>query len=260
MVMTTATTAAWFGLSVHLLGAGGMEMPAIIQMWLCLSSLVMGGGVGSERRDSNWWPTWLPMTVTGIGAAAFLGQMVTATTPALMSRALVHLAEADSLTGRAPDRILERLEEAAAADGLDPESWRRMAQFALVRWKQTQQDSDFERAVEAQKAAVARDPRNPHDQRGLADLYLVRFGAGRRASDAEAAVLASRESLRLYPNQLSGRRVLAESLLAAGQTAESREAAQRTLELDQLWLELGHFDKVLTPAERERVKKLAGVE
>jgi hypothetical protein len=252
----TATKTAWFALSVHLLGAGGMEMPAIIQLWLCLSALA-ASPAHVETAAPRQWPTYAPGLVCTVAGLLFFTHLATATVPSMKTRAFANLADAEALVGLRPDRIDERLKDAAAADRFDPEPWRRRAQFAFQQWMRLQSDEWFDQAIADQHAAIARDPHHPHDQRLLAEFHLRRFAIDNRPADAEAAVNAARKSLELYPNQVAGRRVLAESLAAAGQNAEAAKAARHTLELDDLWLKLGHVDKTLPPPDRTRMEELA---
>ncbi|NOX53730.1 MAG: O-antigen ligase family protein, partial [Planctomycetes bacterium] len=82
--------AAMAGLGVHLLGAGGIEMPAIVQTLLVIvilgTATPLGGGrpaSGSPAAARRSWPFW---TATGLTAAAFLGCLLTATLPVLQRR------------------------------------------------------------------------------------------------------------------------------------------------------------------------------
>jgi tetratricopeptide (TPR) repeat protein len=254
----TATQAAWCALSVHLLGAGGMEMPAIIQMWLCLSSLVVAPRLARVDGAELYWPTWTPMAATAALLVATIGQGFTATRPSLTSRALVNLAQADGSTGARVERLDERLKDAARIDPVDPEPWRMRAQLALREWKRTHDETWFERAIESQREVIARDPRHAHDSRALAEMFLERVSFDHRPQDAEAAVDAARQALALYPNHLASRRTLALALDAAGKKEEAVQAARAAVELDALWLELAHYDKVLTADERARMKAMAG--
>ncbi len=255
-----ATRAAWCGLSVHLLGAGGMEMPAIIQLWLCLSSLTIVSVAEAEPAAAGTWPKWAAGASLAACGAAFVGHLATATTPVITSRTFSNLAEADSMSGGRIERIDERLAAATEADGFDPNPWRRRSQFAFQQWSRTREEGWFDRAVEFQREAIRRDPANPHEHRALAQLHLNRFASDRRPADAEAAVSEMETALRLYPNHVTGRRQWAEALEAAERADEAREAARRAYELDALYLKLGHFDKTLTPDERAHMKSLGGIE
>ncbi|HVJ68919.1 MAG TPA: hypothetical protein VM510_13100, partial [Caulifigura sp.] len=152
----------------------------------------------------------------------------------------------------------ELLAHASVADRFDPDPWRRRSQFAFQQWSQTQSDDWFQKSIEYQRQAIARDPIHSHDHRTLANLYLQRFSTDRRGADAEAAVVAAKKSLELYPNQVAGRRILAEALAADGKAGEAKAAAQSTLDLNDLWVKLGHLDKVMTAGELDRMKTLAG--
>jgi hypothetical protein len=252
-----ATQGAWFALSVHLLGAGGMEMPAIIQLWLCLSSLIVAPR--TVRGGELHWPPWAPSATTAAFLAALIGQWVTATGPFLTSRAHVNLARSEASLGSRFERIDAELRKATVADRFDPEPWRQRGQVAFREWTRTREGNWFNLAIECQGEAIRRDPRHAHDYRALAEMRLDRFGVDHRPRDAESAVTAARQALALSPNHLASRRTLADALDAAGQKEEAKEAARATVELDALWHSLGHYDKLLTEVERKRMKEMAGV-
>ncbi|OAI56635.1 hypothetical protein AYO47_01990 [Planctomyces sp. SCGC AG-212-M04] len=254
----TATQAAWFGLSVHLLGAGGMEMPAIIQLWLCLSALIVAPRLLRVEEHERQWPARTPGAVALVLVVLFIGQLWNTTIPAMDCRTSLNLALADAAIGARFERIDDRLKEATGKDRFDPEPWRLRAQVAFREWSRTHESESFDRAIEYQREAIARDPQHAHDDRDLAELFLGRFAVDHRPQDAEAAVEAARQALKRYPNQLSSRRTLADALKAAGKEDEARDAARATIELDALWLNLAHYDKVLTDEERARMKSLAG--
>jgi tetratricopeptide (TPR) repeat protein len=190
--------------------------------------------------------------------ASALGQGFTATRPSLTSRALVNLAQADGSTGARVERIEERLKDAAEFDPVDPEPWRMRAQLALREWKRTHDEKWFERAIESQREVIARDPKHAHDYRALAEMYLDRFEVDHRPQEAETAVEVARQALVLYPNHLASRKTLAIALDSAGKKEEAVQAARAAVELDALWLELAHYDKVLTADERAQMKAMAG--
>jgi tetratricopeptide (TPR) repeat protein len=156
------------------------------------------------------------------------------------------------------ERVDERLRRATEIDPVDPEPWRMRAQLALREWKRTHDEKWFDLAISSQREVITRDPRHAHDYRALAEMFLDRFAIDHLPQDAEAAVDAAGQALALYPNQLSGRRTLALALDAAGKKDEAVQAARAAVELDALWLELAHYDKVLTAEERARMKELAG--
>ena len=171
---------------------------------------------------------------------------------------MVDLADAESMTGARPDRIDQLLQQAAESDRLDPTPWQRRAQFAFAEWLRSRSEPWFDKAISAQQEAIHRDPRHSHLHRALAELFLKRFSVDQRPADAAAAVEAIEHAMERYPNSVTGRRILAEALNAAGRTADAKVAALRTLELDALYQKLGHFDKTLTAEERAAMQSLAG--
>src|SRR5579863_9220344 len=183
--------AAFAALFVHLLGAGGIGMPAISQMLLFL--VVLGGG---DTLATTGWkgdqPSWLSRSAMFLfGLVLFLGCLIGGLMPISICRSKI--AEGDEMFGKQNLPQAERkFQLAAEADRWSPVPWERLSGLAYQRWLAAGPDrpDEFERSVECQRQAIARDPRNAAGYRALADLYLAQFQRSRQPADASAAVVA----------------------------------------------------------------------
>jgi tetratricopeptide (TPR) repeat protein len=249
-----ALSAAWLTLTIHLLGAGGMEMPAVVQTWLALMCLKVAS-VDARTR-----------TLT-VGRRAALGlafamaivataQWWTATFPALECRTFSDAAEAAISRGNFRG-AQQRLKEAIDADPLDPEPRRRLAQVHFGAWRESREQSEFDIAIRVQQEAIARDPANPHDHRILGEIYLAKFERDREADAARQAVEWLTIAAEKYPNHAPTQASLARAHEAAGDKALSREAAAKAIRLDALNRELGHYDRLLPDSDLPGLKALA---
>ncbi|MBX3442994.1 MAG: O-antigen ligase family protein [Planctomyces sp.] len=250
-----AIGAAWCGLTVHLLGAGGIGMPAISQLWIALAAMAIPLPREVGVRDVGFAGR-LPVVAAGTLLALAAAQLLTTTRPVLTARALLAAADYDaSVRGdlRAAGRLAR---EAADMDPLDPEPRRRLAQIAIANWRTLRAPAAFEEAVAEHRAAIDRDPRNPHDARSLASLYLERFERTGAEADAEEALRWSQRALDAYPQHSFTLAVQARALAAAGDRDAARDAAARALELDALNRRLGHSDRLLPQATVDDLQAL----
>jgi hypothetical protein len=253
--------AAFAALVVHLLGAGGIGMPAITQTLVLL--VVLGGGEtlaaegwkGGPRSCPRSWPARTAILLVGL--ALFLGCLATGLIPNAICRSKV--AEGDEMYGkRNLSQAESKFQLAAEADPLSPVPWERLSGLAYQRWLEGNKDrpDEFERSIEWQREAIARDPRNSGGYSTLAHLYLGRFKHTGQMADASAAVDAARQALTLYPNHAITQSQLAEGLSLAGRPDEARQVARRALELDAINEHAGHIDKRLPKGRLELMQKI----
>jgi hypothetical protein len=250
-----AISAAWLTLTVHLLGAGGMEMPAVIQIWLSLLCL-----------RTAWKPA-RQLTIRSISSRGILcvalictlaaaAQWSTATLPVLNCRMYFEAAEGAMLSGRF--RSAEQLlRDAIAADRLNPEPRRRLAQVSLATWVESGDQRDFDLAIQQQQAALARDPASPHDHRILGEMFLRKFGKDQDKDSAQQAVRWLTSASKMYPNHAPTNAALARAFDAAGDKSHATEAAAKAIQLDALNRELGHYDRLLPDSDLPELKALA---
>lgn len=253
--------AAAVALLVHLLGAGGIGMPAITQTLFVLLAL------GAAEIDSVvpqtaglWSGTTRPVPVAAIagGLGLTAACFALAVWPVTSSKsALAEAMTGQSTRGNA-DKTSAALARAAAADPLAAEPRQRQAllglQFALGATKNSDAEAWMEKAVAWQQEAIERDPLNANQYRTLAD-YELEFGK-RNQSPAwfERAAADYIRALARYPNNPTMQSDLARAWSLAKRPDLARPVAQRALELHEINVQAGHPDKQL-PAPRLQLLK-----
>lgn len=263
---TTVARASWLGLTLHLCGAGGIGMPAILQLWVILILLSQepistkrGDATKSEQADQAGRD--LTVSLHRVGAVtclmAALACVWTSTLPVLSRTALVHLGEAELYVEGRLDVAQQVFETATKADPLSPEPWRQLAQLHWTRWQREHgPDTEFVLGVEAQQEAIARDPEHANGYRTLGEAWLSKARLADDREAAEKAVEALQEAVERHPTSVAIHAQLARALDAAGDT-EAVPQAEYALELHQLSHDLMHFDKMLPDAWVAELEKIA---
>jgi hypothetical protein len=251
------THAAVFSLAaaallVHLLGAGGINMPAIAQLlWLMMLLATPGPVPGRAPRGA-------PIVVWGpalAAAALFLGCFFSATRPVLASKLEVDQGNLASN----PDARVRHYREAALADPLASEPWQLLAGAEFQIWHALGGNDDrwFAQAVADQQQAIERDPENFSVYRSLGMFYWQRFQKTHAKEDAEQATMAFGAAVARYPNRSSLQAEWAEALAGAGHADRARQAALRALDLNVVNHFAGHSDKYLPETVVQQMEKLA---
>ncbi|MCH8829961.1 MAG: O-antigen ligase family protein, partial [Planctomycetes bacterium] len=255
--------AAWVTLLVHLLGAGGMEMPAVVQLLLILpilaSRLATPAPASETTKDDvpDAQPTRLAVAVIFSTAAItlFYVCLSTATFP-------VQLCQWNLAGGRGVLRDMAEQQrffsKAVLSDPLNPEPQELLADLAFRRWQRQPFDRGwFEVAVKHQKKAIDLNPNNSRGFRVLGERYAVMFVLMVNDADAEKAVAAFEESLARYPHH--SLTVAHLSNLMSRMKSRQQDAktmARRALKLDQINLKRGHRDKLLQKNIRESLEAI----
>ncbi len=283
-----ALEAANIALLVHLLGAGGIAMPAILQVLLvvwvlraALSVVVLEGdincgfAVGTNTSGSNAVgklsdetssckfagnrvcsePVWFGV----LGATALLSGLclVSGTLPELTCRTALELGDAAWLEHRNVKAAFANYAQAAEADRFSLEPLERIASLSIQRASQSQESADYEEAARHQQAVIARLPFSPHPYRGLGQLWLARFEMTQNPSDAERAVVAFAVAVKRYPHHAVLLSEWALSLKGAGQMSNAQAAALRALAQDDVNHRAEHTDKYLDAKTRGRLERIA---
>ncbi|MBX3440651.1 MAG: O-antigen ligase family protein, partial [Planctomycetaceae bacterium] len=252
--------AALIGLVIHLLGAGGIAMPAILQLVLMLSFVIdHAADRAPSAMQSEWRPTpdWLVPAGMLTALALVIACCLTATIPVTKSRASLNIGRSLQLTEHQSGAAERMFEQSAQDDPLTAEPWQELAGVRLGRWQQTAVDQDFKQAVAAQQQAIERDPRNASRWRGLGEIWDSRWQKWGDEESALAAAAALREAVIRYPNQAAAQAALAVAAQRSGEAADALEAAQKALKLDTLNRQRGHVDKFLTAAQLAELHKIS---
>ncbi|HLJ11581.1 MAG TPA: O-antigen ligase family protein, partial [Planctomycetaceae bacterium] len=251
--------AAFAALAVHLLGAGGIGMPAISQLLLFLVILGRRSDDGSQWKfeSSSRWP------IAGLGVAGltlYFGCWFTGLNPDIAARNAIAAGKQDLFEQGSPAKAEREFRRAANADPYSPEPYRLLSQLAFQRWlaSDVRQMNEFKRSAAWQREAVARNPRFTEEYRALGHLYLAKLSHTGAVEDAAAAAQAFERAVALYPNSAAAQSELAEALWKVGRMNEARLAADRACELDAINEAAGHIDKRLPVARRELMNRISG--
>lgn len=245
-------------LLVHLMGAGGVGMPAITQIFLVL--IVLGTGTVGQPEASRWQAIHMrlpQLAAFAIGLALFLGCLFSATLMVLTRESSLKAARLAVIDGN-PIRGERLATQAAEADPLspDPHAFRAALAYQSSSRSSTGRPRDFDVAVAAQRAAVRRDPHHFRLYETLGTWYLEKSRRERDDRAAEQAVEAFETAVELYPNRASLRSRYAEALSMAGRPGQAAEHAGFALRLDEINHSKGHQDKYLPAEDVERLRRL----
>jgi hypothetical protein len=247
----TVLMAAALALVVHLTGAGGIAMPAILQLLLILVVATTDVSPSSSAESSAGWArtkgagrTVGPALLT-VGVALVAACVMTAVVPVTTATAAMNLGRVLWLTDGQPLTAERSFVQAATADSLSPEPWQELSRLRLARWLQTSDEADFEDAVAAQKQAISRDPNSAGRWRVLGDLWSLRHQRQPADAFAQEALAAYSEAVQRYPHLADLQADLALAARDTGHAARAAEAARKAMRLDEMNRQQGHIDKYL---------------
>lgn len=257
--------AGFVALSVHLLVAGGIAMPAITQTWLLLLALAFPvtpapSPENSEQVDSEQaqqrphqsvHKKTLALTLCGLLLILFV---MSDFAPTFQSQSLVKRAEQTLMRGQSARIAQQLFSQAGQADPFSPEPWQALAELKFREGVQNRQA--FEEAVSFKQAAIQRNPLSPLNYFELGRRYYEQFEASHQQEDLTDAIENLNRAVSGYPHNARYRALLAEVFHAAGQISESREQAEQALELDQANRSAQHVDKYLTDETVSRMKQI----
>jgi len=283
-VTQIASLSAAIALLVHLLGAGGIGMPAIGLLLLglaaiadgstwgrlsaCDSNKTRGSRVGSlPHVDGSQPSSTKPRSQDSIGLA---GTLVVASVGLLVAVILtawrpVRVVQAQLLAG---DRLVERgfldaadveYSKAATADPLSEEPWSRRAELAYRKAEADhfRSNDSFLNAVRLMREAGSRNPVNFQEDRRLGDWWMARWRVTNQVEDAREAVTAYQHAWIRYPTNSMLMADLAFALDAAGTADEARAIAERAIQQDEINRKWKHIDRFLADPIRTQLDKLA---
>ncbi|MCE9526338.1 MAG: O-antigen ligase family protein [Planctomycetales bacterium] len=255
--------AAVVALLVHLLGAGGIGMPAITQTLLVLlalgygeleASAPQGSGIrsGTNRR--------VPVAAIATGLVLGLGCFLFGFLP-VTSRENLLAEGSHALTSRRnAEEADAAFSRAAAADPLSAEPPQKQAILALQRamgsFKPAAAFDWMEKAVAYQRTAIERDPLNSSYYQTLAN-YELEFGKQYPSTPwMERAAADFTEALARYPHNASTQSDLANAWWLAKKPDLARSAAEKALELHEINVRAGHPDKQLSESRLRLLQKI----
>jgi hypothetical protein len=252
-----ALAAAVSGLLIHLSGAGGIEMPAIVQLLLLLTAFAFATYGRSQGVPTS------PRLILGIGGAGvvlFVCLFVTGTLPVVNRRAAMGAGEQALLVDHQFELAVVDFGLAAAHDPFCPEPFDRLADAFFARWEARPESGAFDSFAKARQSlqeATRLDPLNPARYRRLGEFYLARFKQSQNPNDAQAAADAFREAVDRYPTDAELRAACAGAFADAHLVASAKSEAQRAIELDDINHRWGHTDRYLSDKTLARLNRLA---
>jgi len=253
--------AAFTALGVHLLGAGGLGMPGIVQLLMLM--VVLGGpidrpGGWDSGRDLQTLSRWPIIAIGLAGLALYLGCWFTTLIPVYTARAAISAGDSALFDEGRVSKAEREFHRAADADPWSSIPYERLAQLAFQSWLASDRtgNESFNRSIAWQNDAILRNPRHAGGYRMLGEMYLAKFKRTEEAADAIEAAAAFRHANALYPNHAQSQSELAESLWKAGEVEPARDAARRAFELDAINEQASHADKRLTAARQDLMRRI----
>ncbi|MDB5345528.1 MAG: O-antigen polymerase [Schlesneria sp.] len=239
-------------LAIHLLGAGGIAMPAVTQMLIVLLafSVPPSAEVPSRPKDR-----WKPILVA-VGLVALLaGLAMTALLPVIARRELLREGNLAVSSPRQRERAGSFFRQAAIADSWSPEPWQSLFEWDFATADQS--NESFQAAVDDLLQVIQRDPVNFWAPRTLGSMWLQKWQTSHSAEDASQMVRWTTTAHNLYPTNASIYAELAFALDSAGERSQAVTAAKGAVAQDDLYHEHGHVDRYLDESIRQRLSALA---
>lgn len=260
---------ATISILIHLLGAGGIEMPSITQTLLLLIALGTIKQPPEAEKSPNINTVSLVsrtqrkslLTVLFVGCSCTISFgvcMSTSMLPVLKSKSLVRLGDAVWSEDGNRLRAIGLFRDAAKADPFSTEPVERLAELSFQRWqgRPTASENDFETVVEFSNILIELDPVNSRHYRSLGRKYMKKFKRSEDQSDALAASGLFLQAIQRYPYNSALRSEMADAFDKSGQAQKARREAKFALELDQINRQEGHSDKFLAPKVRSKMEVL----
>ncbi|AMV17188.1 O-antigen ligase family protein [Planctomyces sp. SH-PL14] len=254
----SVTAAAWCSLTVHLLGAGGFESPGFSQLWLLLAASFAwpaGGAAPSTVQP----PPAVRWGLLGGSLAAVLACLGTGMVPVVSAGAAMRLGQEHLQVERNLAAAQKDFVAAGQADPFDPEPWIQQGFLSEVRWRNGIDDHHFDEAIRQIEEARRRHPHDPFLLRMLGLMWWERYGRSHDPADARKSADALRESVARYPYHAGLLADLARSL-GPVDPKEALDVALRAKAQDELNIQYAHWDKCLTDAIRDRVRRQIAAE
>jgi tetratricopeptide (TPR) repeat protein len=184
-----------------------------------------------------------------VAIAAVLAWFLRAYRPVIMCAEALERAEPE----KSDIGIEAHLHEAAAADPLSAEPWRKLAALEWVRWQNEPSAAAFERFKAASDNALRRTPRTSGAWQLRGDISRQVYEKSRNPDDLRDAVEAYQQAVQLYPNYPTGRAQLASALAEANEPEAAATEAAEALRLDGI---TPHADQKLPAELRDRLLRI----
>ena len=255
---------AGISLLIHLLGAGGIGMPAVCQILLLLVAL---GTTRSHTeppttidrpKNQNQSRSWGLAACTACLAGMFAGSLFSATLPVLKCNGLMQAADAIAIEGMNRPKAMRLYQRAAELDPISPRPYQRMAELAFLQWQNGIQGHlwTFDAAADFFQETIRRDPCNPNLYTSLGKWYSERYRRTGNISDVRTAERFLAEAHIRYPGSTAVLAELAFAAKSSGHLGASEQHAKEAVTLDDINHSAGHVDKYLPPETLDRLKRI----
>ncbi|MEQ9409667.1 MAG: O-antigen ligase family protein [Fuerstiella sp.] len=268
--------AAFVALSIHLLGAGGLQISGVVMLLLVLHAVATGAARAADSAAPavsvavrhRFFSRWGRRSMAGLLLLAAVACFSDGVAPVLQSQQQLRLAAYRNSVGNRSGAI-EAAEKAVSSDPIDVESCQRKLELlayefqraadryaleasesgkSLIRLQQC-----YESGIAAANKLIDADRRSwpGYHFRGHLSLRLGDVLKDERLTGA--AVRDFEQASRMYPTNSQLLAELAETYAAVGNSDQARSAAGRALVQDQINHEWGHADRYLNEATLARI-------
>ena len=249
---------AAIALTIHLLGAGGIEMPAISLLWLSLVAAAKATDAQHtvQNRPGNFLPALGRMLAPSLVLVALI---FSAILPNQRSQGLLSAGDRSIQRGDSGAAAQQYL-ESANADPFWAEPWRRRAELAFqsAQTSRFQSNETFLKAVNLLQESLNHDPFGHQDERKLSGWWKSKWEMSGDQHDLEEAVTQLQAVSRKYPTNALFLAELALLLNSKGDLEAAREMATRSLAQDEINHRWNHLDRYLPDSIRQQTQGLAG--
>lgn len=246
-------------LTVHLLGAGGIAMPAVTQLGL----LLIAWGITPAREDSAAaasrslfpWPALACVTSLLLLAGCFL----TSWRPVSARKHWIAAGDFQWMAKRNVDQAEQDYRRAERADPWSSEPWQRLGEleFSLALASPGGLERPrLDAAVHSFEEAIRRAPLRPALQLELAEMFTQAARRSRQEADWNSAVEVYRSVLPRHPTNVRLLADMADALSHTGSADEAAAMARRALAQDELNRSRGHTDRYLPESTRRNLAAL----
>lgn len=255
--------AGFVALSVHLLVAGGIAMPAVTQTWLLMLALAfpVRRELPAQTQESvnqepppSARPVLMRATPLLICVLLMILFVMSDFAPTVQRKSLVQNAELTLMRGQSARIAQQLFSQAGQADPLSPEPWQALAELKFREGARNRRA--FEEGVAYKQQAIERNPLSPLNYFDLGRQYFEQFKAAQQQEDLTSSIENLKQAVSGYPHNAQYRALLAEVLATAGQSRESRQQAEQALELDEANRSAQHVDKYLKDETVSRLKQI----
>lgn len=255
-VLKSAVVAAWTALLVHLLGAGGIGMPAVSLLILALVA-VLDAPKTETSPVSVPVKGGVPVSLVAASLVGLVGINLTAIQPHAVAQEKLRLGD-EFVTRGQLERADAEYRMAAEADPFSSEPRRRRAELAYrqVESGHFRSNESFLNAVGLMREAQARDPGGFQDDRRLGEWWLAKWQVTADKRDAEESVESFRKAWRKYPTNALLMADLVSALQADAQVGEAVSVAKQALSQDALNREKQHVDRYLPDNVKRKLEQL----